>query len=147
MLLCVCIGGSGFRANATTFFSLDAQLLSLLHAVDASLPLSLLYHLSWFPKSPSYHTHMRTHILALFQESWSITSWFWSHLTCLMGLSGETEGKKQKDTGDDLSTLISLCLFFSPFQPHFLLNLHPRLWSILGGRPKYADQTVKNRNR
>lgn len=101
MLLCIHISGSGFRANATTVISLHAEPRSSFRAVNAPLSLSLLYHLSRFPKSPPYHspdthTHTYTHSLTLFQEYWSIISWFWSHLTCLIGLSGEAERKSKK---------------------------------------------------
>lgn len=42
------------------------------------------------------HKHTRAHIPTLFQEYCSITSWFWSHLLCLMGLLGETDRENEE---------------------------------------------------
>lgn len=90
-------------ANAAMFFSLDIQLApptlpsSPHHAVDATPPLSPLYHLSQFPKA--FHI-MRTHVQTLFPgTSECATSWFWSHLTCLMAPPRETwvRGEKKKE--------------------------------------------------
>lgn len=114
--------GSGFSANTTAIIGPDAQLLSFFHtlSVSLSLSLSLMYHLSRFTKNANYLTRQHspvTHVLAVFQEHWSATSWFWSNLSCLTGLLGETQRKSKRDI--DAANLISGQ--FSNFAPNLSL--------------------------
>lgn len=69
---------------------LDPQLLSFTFSAISSFTISkrpVIYHT---------HKHTRAHIPTLFQEYCSITSWFWSHLLCLMGLLGETDRENEE---------------------------------------------------
>lgn len=128
-------------ANAAMFFGLDARLTPPHHAVDATPPLSLLYHLSPFPKSPSYHAHACADTFSRnlgacnFLVSGVIWPVWWHrrgrHEEMGRKKKGKEAKKKQKtkktDRGDDLSARIRPSLFFSPFRPRFFLNLVPRL--------------------
>lgn len=106
--MCLHVCGSGFSANTTAIIGPDAQLLSSFHTLSVSLSLSLMYHLSRFTKNANYLTRQHspvTHVLTVFQERRSTTSWFWSNSSCLTGLLGETQRKSKRDT--DGANLIS----------------------------------------
>lgn len=106
--MCLHVCGSGFSANTTAIIGPGAQLLSIFHTLSVSLSPSLMYHLSRFTKNGNYLTRQRspvTHVLSVFQEHWSTTSWFWSNSSCLTGLLGETQRKSKRDT--DAANLIS----------------------------------------
>lgn len=107
-VMCLHVCGSGFSANTAAIIGPDAQLLSFFHTLSGSLSLSLMYHLSRFTKNANYLSRQHspvTRVLAVFQEHWSTTSWFWSNSSCLTGLLGETLRKSKRDT--DAANLIS----------------------------------------
>lgn len=75
--------------------------LSFTHflALTRRQTLSPPYRLSRFPKNGNQITHQRspvTYILTLFQEHRRVTSWFGSHSSRLIGLSGESQRKIQR---------------------------------------------------
>lgn len=76
-------------------------ILSFSLSLSHTHTLSLLYHLSRFPKNGNQITHQSspvTHTLSLFQEHWRLTSWFGSLSKCLIGPFGETQRKSEWHT-------------------------------------------------